>query len=269
MSARFKLEKNLAKFTSLLQESFFAEEASKKTGWLQAVDPRVKFLGSIFLILCASFSRRLDAIAIIYAASLILAAGSRVFSLHLFRKVWLFIPLYTAIIAFPSLFITPGDPMFGSEIPVTVQGVKTASFLILRVATSVSFMLLLVLVTPWVKLLKALRSLFVPRLLVLMLLMTYRYIYLLLQTAGNIFLAKNSRRVGPENWQSTGNWLGGTLGALLGKSIQTSQEVQNAMISRGFSGEPRVLEEFSLTWKDCLWGLGFILFGLPALMLRP
>lgn len=266
MSGRFTLEKNLAKFTSLLQESFFAEEAAKKTGWLQAVDPRVKFLGSLFLIVCASFSHRLEAIAIIYAASLILAAGSRVFSLHLFRKVWLFIPLYTAIIAFPSLFITPGDPLFG---PVTIQGAKAASFLILRVATSVSFMLLLVLVTPWVKLLKALRSLFVPKLLVLMLLMTYRYIYLLLQTAGNIFLAKNSRRVGPANWQSTGNWLGGTLGALLGKSIQTSQEVQNAMISRGFSGEPRVLEEFSLTWKDCVWGVAFILFGLQALMLQP
>lgn len=266
MSGRFRLEKNLAKFSSLLQESFFAEEASKKDGWLQAVDPRVKFVGFVFLILCASFSRRLDAIALIYAASLILAAGSRVFSLHLFRKVWLFIPLYTAIIAFPSLFIIPGDPMFG---PVTIQGVKAASFLILRVATSVSFMLLLVLVTPWVKLLKALRSLFVPKLLVLMLMMTYRYIYLLLQIAGNIFLAKNSRRVGPENWQSTGNWLGGTLGALLGKSIQTSQEVQNAMISRGFSGEPRVLEESSLTWKDCVWGITFILFGLPALVLRP
>jgi cobalt/nickel transport system permease protein len=269
MSGRFKVEKNLAKFTSLLQESFFAEEAAKKNGWLQSVDPRVKFTGFIFLILCASFSRRLDAIAMIYAASLILAAGSRVFSLHLFRKVWLFIPLYTAIIAFPSIFITPGERMFGSEIPITLQGVKAASFLILRVATSVSFMLLLVLVTPWAKLLKALRSLFVPRLLVLMLLMTYRYIYLLLQIAGNIFLAKNSRRVGPDSWQSTGNWLGGTLGALMGKSIQTSQEVQNAMISRGFSGEPRVLEDFSLTWKDYVWATAFILFGLPALLLHP
>jgi cobalt/nickel transport system permease protein len=101
-----------------------------------------------------------------------------------------------------------------------------------------------------------------------MLLMTYRYIYLLLQTAGNIFLAKSSRRVGPENWQSMGDWLGGMLGSLMGKSIQTSQEVQMAMISRGFSGEPRVLEEFTLRGKDLFWALTFLLFGLPALLLR-
>lgn len=268
MSGRFRLEKNLAKFTSLLQESFFAEEASKKSGWLQPVDPRVKFLGFLFLILCSSFSRRLETIAIIYILSLVLAAGSRVFSLHLFRKVWLFIPLYTAIIAFPSIFVIPGDRIFGPQIPITAQGIKAALFLVLRVGTSVSLMLLLVLVTPWAKLLKALRSLFVPRLLVLMLLMTYRYIYLLLQTAGNIFLAKSSRRVGPDNWQTTGDWLGGMLGSLMGKSIQTSQEVQMAMISRGFSGEPHVLEEFSLRRKDFLWALAFVLFGLPALLLR-
>jgi cobalt/nickel transport system permease protein len=268
MSGRFKLEKNLAKFTSLLQESFFAEEAANKNGWLQRVDPRIKLLGFLFLIVCSSFSSRLEAIALIYILSLILAAGSHVFTLRFFRKVWLFIPLYTAIIAFPSLFITPGNRLLDSPIPITEQGVRAASFLVLRAATSVSLMLLLVIVTPWAKLLKALRTLFVPKLLVAMLMMTYRYIYLLLQVAGNIFLAKNSRRVGPENWQSMSNWLGATLGALMGKSIQTSQDVQLAMISRGFRGEPHILEDFSIRPQDYLWAVCFLIFGLPALLLR-
>jgi cobalt/nickel transport system permease protein len=268
--SRQAVEKNLAKFASFIQESFFADETARKKGWLQQVDPRIKLLGSFFLLLCSSFSTRLSTILIIYVFSLILAAGSRIFSVFFVRKIWLYVPLYVSVIALPSIFLVQGTPLysfFDGAIVITKQGVMAAVFLISRVAASVSLMLILVLTTTWSDLLKALRSLFVPRFLVLMLLMTYRYIYLLLMVASNIFLAKKSRRIGPETWQTTRSWVEATLGTLVGKSIQTSQEVHLAMISRGFRGEPQIVNPFSLRFSDCLWAVVFFGAGIAAMML--
>lgn len=268
--SRPAIEKNLAKFATFLQESFFADETARKNGWLQKVDPRIKLLGSFFLLFCSSFSTHLSSILLVYAFALLLAVGSGIFSVIFVRKIWLYVPLYVAVIALPSLFLVPGTSVYtfgDSAIIITKQGLTAAAFLISRVAVSVALMLILVLTTSWPDLLKALRTLFVPKIVVLMLSMTYRYIYLLLLVASNLFLAKKSRRVGPENWRTARKWMEGTLGTLVGKSVQTSQDVHLAMISRGFQGEPQILNQFSLRLVDFLWATIFLSVGLAAVTL--
>jgi cobalt/nickel transport system permease protein len=189
------IERNLARFTRLLEDSIFAEETAQKKGWMQQMDPRIKVAATLLLLLGSSFSRSIPIILLIYSVSLILAAGSKVFSFSFLKRIWIFMPLYTAFVALPALFLTPGDvliPLPGPDI--TQQGFTAATFLVLRVATSVSWMMLLVLTTSWPALLKSLRALGFPRTLVLLLLMTYRYIHVLLHTANSLFLARQSRR---------------------------------------------------------------------------
>jgi cobalt/nickel transport system permease protein len=268
--SRSAIEKNLAKFADFLQESFFADQTAKKNGWLQKVDPRIKLAGCFFLLFCSSFSHHLTSILFIYAFALILALGSGIFSVIFVRKIWLYVPIYAAIIALPSLFLVHGNPVyrFGeTNMVITKQGLTAAAFLVSRVAVSVALMLVLVLTTSWQDLLKALRTLFVPKIIVLMLSMTYRYIYLLLLVASNLFLAKKSRRVGPEDWRTTRKWLEGTLGTLVGKSLQTSQDVHLAMISRGFQGEPQILNQFRLQFADYVWAVVFVTIGIAAVTL--
>ena len=252
-SSRF-LEQNLSHFTTVLQHSVFAEEAASQTGWLQNMDPRIKTIGFLLLLLASAFSHSLPVSVAIYALSLILAAGSHVFSVHFFRRVWIFMPLYSALIAFPALFFTPGKPLL--ELPfftMTEQGAKAAGFLVIRVATSVSYMFLLVLTTSWPRFLKALRSIGVPRIAVFLIAMAYRYIYVLLHTANSLFLARKSRRVGLEAWRSAGESLGVMMNVLLGKSYQLSGDVFLAMQSRGFRGEPVILSDFKMRTGDFGW----------------
>lgn len=259
--SRSFLEKNLARFAELLEESVFAEETAQKNGWLQRMDARVKCAGLLLLLLASSMSRSAPVITFVYLFSILLAAGSHIFSASFLRRAWVFMPFYTALMAAPALFLTPGDPAFVLPITgwiVTQQGIHTVAFLVLRVASSVSLMLLLVLTTSWPKLLKALRSLGCPRLLVLLLIMTHRYIYLLLHTATALFLARNSRRVGPESWQNSRQWIGTLLGTLLQKSYHLSQEVYLAMVSRGFRGEPVLMEDFRLRNSDYAWMAVFL-----------
>jgi cobalt ECF transporter T component CbiQ len=262
------LERNLERFTLLLQNTVFAEETARKDGWLQNLDARVKCAGLILLLVVSSTSRSITVIAGLYAFGLALAWGSHIFSVAFLRRAWIFMPLYTALIALPALFVTPGNPLWRMPTTgwtVTVQGSRAALFLLLRVAVSVSLMMLLFLTTPWPRLLKALRSLGCPRILVLLLMMTHRYIYLLLNTASSLFLARKSRKVGPEDWRATHQWLGSLLAALLQKSYHLSQEVYLAMLSRGFRGEPVLMDDFRLRKPDLVWLAAFAVIAGVAL----
>jgi cobalt/nickel transport system permease protein len=59
-----------------------------------------------------------------------------------------------------------------------------------RVGVSVSLAVLLVIVTPWSDLLKSLQALRVPQVFILLLSMTYRYIFLFLHSANGMFEAR-------------------------------------------------------------------------------
>ena len=266
MSYRSYLEKNLFRFAEALQESVFAEEAAGRPGWLQRIDPRIKIAGILLLILSSSFTHSITPIVVLLGFAFILAAGSMLLSFSFFRRLLFFIPFYTMLIALPALFLTPGETLVvlpETNLIVTHQGLRAATLLIVRVVTSVSFALLLVLTTRWPVLLKALRWMGFPHLLVFMMAMTYRYIYVLLQSANSLFLARQSRKVGPEAWRSAKEWIGAISGVLLGKSYSLSSEIYLAMVSRGFRGEPVLLTDFQTHSRDWLWfSLFFILSGI-------
>jgi len=169
--------------------------------------------------------------------------------------VLIFIPIFTALIAIPALFITPGLPLvvIGSKVIITEQGARTAGLLFLRVTDSLSFGVLLILTTPWTNLLAALRWLRIPSLLVDILSMTYRYLFLLLHTVNTMFLARQSRTIGGFSSAENRKWLTRALTTTLAKSQHLSEEVYLAMISRGYQGEIFVFNEFRVKRRDILW----------------
>ena len=73
----------------------------------------------------------------------------------------------------------------------------------------VSLAVLLVLSTPWADVLKSLQAVGVPQIFVLLLSMTYRYIFLLAHVASATFMAKQSRTVGRTDGALARRWLAG------------------------------------------------------------
>jgi energy-coupling factor transporter transmembrane protein EcfT len=185
-------------------------------------------------------------------------------------RVWLGVGVFTAMIAFPALFLTPGESL--GRLPVlgwafTQQGVRSAFYLLLRVEICTTFSLLLVLCTPWVHLLKALRVLRVPVVAVVILGMTHRFLFLLLQTAGEMWEARRVRRVGTLDAPLRRRMAMSAVGALMEKSLSQGQEVHQAMLARAFRGEVYTLDEFSLNTRDWIAGLGFFAVTLCVLFL--
>lgn len=148
---------------------------------------------------------------------------------------------------------------------ITVQGARTAGLLIMRVIGSLSLGLLLIFTTPWAKFLQALRWLRTPSLIVDVLGMTYRYIFLLLHIANSMFLARQSRTIGGFTGAENRRWLGRSLAVTMVKSQHMSEEVYLAMLSRGYRGEIRTLNDLTLRDRDFAW-MAFTLVALSLML---
>jgi cobalt/nickel transport system permease protein len=125
--------------------------------------------------------------------------------------------------------------------------------LVMRVAASVSMAILLVVTTEWIRLLKALYILKTPEVIILILAMTYRYIHLFLRTVEGMLLAKKSREISDLKMKQEHGWIASRLGVLVGKSYRLSNDVHLAMTSRGWTGNPTLMGDFSINGIDWLW----------------
>jgi cobalt ECF transporter T component CbiQ len=242
----------------------FAETIARRTGWLQSIDPRVKVLATLALLIAVGLSRSLVVLVGLYGVALVLAWRSAVPLGFFVKRVWLFMPFFSVPIALPALFVTPGPAWVSLPLGlvITRPGVLTASFLLLRVSTSVSLGVLLMLTTAWSTLLKALSVLRVPEGFILILGMTFRYIYLLLRLAQDMFLSRQSRVVGRLKPVDERRVLAASAGTLLNKSLHLSGEVYLAMQSRGYRGQARSMDTFQMRRQD--WIGGALILGVAA-----
>ncbi len=266
---RSVVEKTLAGLAQALEQSLFAENIARQPGLLQALDPRVKILSILALLIAVGLSRSLLVLLGLYGVALVLAWRSAVPMGFFIKRVWLFMPFFTGIIALPAFFVTPGPPlvMLPLGLTITRPGALTALFLLLRVSTSVSLGVLLMLTTGWPTLLKALGVLRVPEGFILILGMTYRYIYLLLRTAQDMFLSRKSRVVGRLSSAEERHVIAASAGTLLNKSLHLSGEVYLAMQSRGYRGQARTLDAFRMRALDWAWGVAMAAVAVGAIWL--
>jgi cobalt/nickel transport system permease protein len=263
------LEHTLQKISETLERSLFAEEIIGRPGLLQSLDPRVKILATLALLIGVSFSHSLIVIAAIYLLALLLAWRSAIPTSTFITRVWLALPLFTGLVVLPALFITPGPVwlLLPLGLVITRTGATTVLFILLRVSTSVSLTLLLILTTPWNVVLSALSILRVPDVFILILGMTYRYIYLLLRTANDMFLSRQSRMVGRLGGAEQRRILAATSATLLNKSLTMSSEVYLAMLSRGFTGAVVTLKPFKMQQRDWSWAAFFALVTVLVIFL--
>ncbi|HEX9369434.1 MAG TPA: cobalt ECF transporter T component CbiQ [Roseiflexaceae bacterium] len=264
------VERTIAGLAEAMERALYAEELAKIDGLLQRLDPRVKLIGLLALIVAAALSRNILVILGLFATAIMLALLSHVPIRTLATRVWLSALLFTGLLALPAIFITPGRVLYRLPLlgwPVTVQGLGAASYLITRVETAATFALLLILCTPWTYVLKALRVLRVPVVFIVILGMTYRYIFLMLQTARDMFESRQSRMVGTLEGADRRRLASASVGVLLGKSFQLSNEVYLAMLSRGFRGEVYTLDEFQMRARDWAALAGFVALAALAFWL--
>jgi cobalt/nickel transport system permease protein len=254
------------------EDAFISEGFSRRKGFLQSLDPRVKLLSIMTAIFATSLIKDLKLLVLIYIFTLLLAYLSKINVLFFIKRVWLFIPIFAGIIIIPMIFniFFPGDPLIrlaylgttahvGSltlpeSVYITRQGVYAASIFTMRVATCVSAVVLLFLTTPQQILYKSLRTVGVPKIYVFTLEMTKRYIFLLMDLVREMHFAKKARTIKAGGIFDEQKWVGGRIGYTLIRSMDISEKVHMAMISRGFNGDVKVMQEFRMHKRDYIAG---------------
>jgi cobalt/nickel transport system permease protein len=272
--------KTLHDLADVLRDEVFSEFLADRPGLLQRVDPRIKVLTVLLLIGTVGLLHHIFALILFNLWLFWLARASRVPMTIFLKRVWIVVPVFTGIVVFPVLFnvVRPGTPLIilfhfshplhlgfftlPAELTITRQGTVAAALLLLRVGASVSLAVLLTLTTRWHALLKALSVLRIPVVFLAVLEMTYRYIFLLLQTSSEMFMARRSRMVGLVRDHEARGFITSVMGQLWHKTQIISEEVHDAMRSRGYTGQPKTLLPVRIKRSDWLWAVFTLVVAL-------
>ena len=225
------LEHTIGGITTSIEHAVFTERHARSEGFLQSLDPRAKLTMFLAIILAASLT---GSIAVLVALYAIVLAVARV------QPPAVGVLRQARLARHPALrgdrdhsgecFIVPGPRLFDVALgPVhvapSIPGIIGAGIFLMRVGVSVSLAVLLVMTTPWADILKSLRALRVPQVFVLILSMTYRYVFLFLHTVNGMLLARKSRMVAATSGREQRRWIGGAMGAMVGRSFKMSNDI--------------------------------------------
>jgi cobalt/nickel transport system permease protein len=159
------------------------------------------------------------------------------------------IALPFALAALPLLVTVPGTPLASFRlgrwlISVSGLGLERLMSLALKSWLSVQMAILLTATTPLPDLLVAMRELHLPRLLVAVLSLMWRYLAVLVDEALRMMRARDARSgSGTGQGGGTLRWraqvTGGMAGSLFLRGYERSERIYSAMLSRGYDGTIR------------------------------
>lgn len=284
MASTTFLDKTLLAITHVTEQALFSEKFANRRGFLQSLDIRFQLATFLFILVLISFLHTPQSLWLVYGASLLLAFFSRIPLRFFLMRVWLFVPIFTAAIVLPAILniVTPGDNLWvlvkfshphtwgpyhiPAEIAVTQQGLWTGVVFVSRVAASVSYAVLFTMTHRWSDIFAGLRALFVPRVLVMTLSMTERYLFVFLRLIQDMYRARKSRTIRPFPASIERSWIASRIGITFRKSVEMSEDVYKAMLSRGFHGEFRSINRFHSRFVDYLWLATVLMAGGILLM---
>ncbi|MBZ4688146.1 MAG: cobalt/nickel transport system permease protein [Clostridia bacterium] len=241
---------------------------------LRAVHPLEKFLFAIItMLLCLIFGDIITSLAVLALMSgcVIMLAG---INWRLYVKL-LTLPLSFLLVGIVAIIVSlslqPVDFLYGFNIGRLYIGIQSgdpyvAGRLFFKALGAVSCLYFLALTTPMTEIFTVLRKFKVPPLFIELMELIYRFIFVLLETAGKIHLSQNSRW-GYASFKSSYRSLGILLSNLFARAYWRSKISFTALLSRGYTGNINVLQpEYNTSMKNiCLIAVVDILLLLLGL----
>lgn len=258
------LEKTIKSIDMAFEDMFYSETVSQKNCIMMHIDARNKLLNILVFILLINITKSVNFLLIMLLYTIVLAFLSKIpFKKYIFRVCTISI-LFTGIILIPSIFniVNNGNVFLHitRNIYITKQGIENSIIIILRSFISLSLLYILLMTTKWPQILRSIRVLKVPKIFSITLEMSMRYIFLFLELAKNMFLARKSRNVGKTKSKENRKFIAASIGHLFVRSVELSNDIYDAMVSRGYTGNYSTLSSFKLTKYDYIWILFNIIF---------
>lgn len=278
------IDKGIDRFAALIKTTYLQWETAGRNGLFQRLDARVKVLFLLFFIIIVSLKQTFIPEAAIGVFVFFLAAFSRLNLVSFYGRIFFFGFVFGFLVALPSCLniIAKGEVIIPivrlskayrfwiyhipETIGITRQGIEGVAQLTLRVVNSLSLSFLIIYTTPFPEIIKALKSLRVPDTFLMVITLSYKYVLIFARIAEDIHLAKKSKVV-DTNAAEARDWVAGRMAFLFRKTRTRCEEVYDAMLARGFSGDIVLYSHKKMSGKDLavgslLLGAGFLLLML-------
>jgi len=151
-------------------------------------------------------------------------------------------------LSLPALLIEIGRPAYGEallsvDLPassrvmyLTAEGLLRGGLLLARVSACLSCFFFVMFTTPFAELLQVLRRLRMPQIVLELMLIMYRFLFLLGDTAHGMLLARRLRG-GKRGFRMKLKETAGMAGGLFAKTMHRYYGLSQGLLTRGFAGE--------------------------------
>lgn len=277
------IDNGISHLGKVIKTGYIQWEFASKDGLFQRLDARIKVLFLIFFIIIVSLKRDILPEIIIALFVFGLTAISRLNLLDFYKKVIPLVFIFGFLIALPSAFnvITKGEVILPvihlsrsydfwiyhvpETIGITREGISGVAILTLRVLNSIALSFLILYTTPFSEIIRALKVFRAPDAILMIITLTYKYIFIFAKTVEGMHLAKKSRMSGEATNTEARKWIAGRIAFMFRKTQQRCEEVFKAMLGRGFSD---TIKLYGFRKMDSIdWTAGFFLFFAGVIFL--
>lgn len=253
-----------------MEQAFF-EGYANINSVIHRLDPRVKIVALFFFVFMVVLTPIQGQIARFTAYFILLFAlmlFSQVPLKFIFQRSLVILPFVVFITIFLPFMPNKGDSSTSyihlAGLTLNREGLLFFQGITLKAWLSTLSMILLTNTTKFTDLLKGLEKLKVARIMVLIISFMYRYTFVFLDEIKSVQRAMQARNFGGRKvWQ----WrmLSSLLANVFLRTYEQSERVYIAMLSRGFDGEIRTLDEMKVNKLD----LGFLtVFAVMMIIIR-
>ncbi len=237
------------------------------TNALSKSSPITKLFFATSLLLLSVMSPSPVVPIIVFLTSTTLLLGFAKIPCRFYLKIlWYPIIIVAITCVIIALFFGYQEPltevnMLGVKWTIFKDGITMGINTFFRVAGALSTQFFLVLTTPMTNILLILRKVRVPKVLIEMSLLIYRYIFVFMEIMETMHTAQELR-LGLSGWLKKIRSTALLIGNLFIRTLEQGERTLTAMNARGYDGNIRVLEELPKPSKTALSGIALFVVTL-------
>lgn len=253
-----------------LYNMMFLDDLARKETSIHSIHPLIKLLTTVvYLTVVVSFGRyEISSLLPFVFYPVLIFSSAELPVAPILKRILLVEPFIIGIGILNPLFDHHTVMLGGIAIS---RGWVTFLSIFIKCGLTVTVSILLIATTGMDRLAAALRMLKIPKIFVLQLLLTYRYISVLIEEVSRMMRAYSLRAPGQKGIKKS-VW-GSFAGQILLRTFERAQRVYQAMSLRGFTGEYNTGDISKVSFKDFAyfagWGLFFVIariYNIPILI---
>lgn len=265
------IDKTLYISTRFLTQGIIQTDWAMRNGFAQRMHPQVKVWLLLLVVIGTSIFHTIVQQALVSLCLIVLFAFSKLTELIVFKRIGLVSFLFGGLLVLPAMLnvFTLGEIVvpilrFSSakqwwiyyipeEVGITREGIAFVVRFFLRVLNSVSVTFWVLYTTPFNDIIKALKVLRIPDVFLMVVMLTWKFLFVLTQTLEESYMALKSRWWNRIKNQEASQIVAGRVSYIFRRAWIRYDEMYKAMLARGYTGRVGVLSQSSWRWGDWIF----------------